>query len=329
VVSPIGGLRAGVYRTQEFYGGAWVAYRTNDRNLIAGVDALWDHVPWPRTQVGLWLERSIMTLGPEDIPTSRAVLYGRYVMMYGTSMYLPPFEYVEGFGVAQTRSLPDPQTPTPGAEPFNQRPALGLHYHKFFLTPYWDPEGGYAFDLTYQYGVPLFGNKHTFQELYGQFSWVKMMPKWLAWEGPILDWLHQSRWAFRVGAAGGLPMNGQFFSLGGGEQFRGFDLSERQGNFVWLGSVEWRLPVGQHLEWDVCDHFAGARNLYFVPFYDVGNAYLDGNALGNVAHALGAGLRLDVIWLGLIERTMLRFDVAKAINTDAPLQFWFGIQHPF
>ncbi len=91
VVSPMIGLRAGVYRTQEFYGGAFLAYRTNDRNIVAGADFLWDHVPLPNTQVGLWLEKSLATLGPEDIPTSRGVLYARWVRMYGSSLYLPPF----------------------------------------------------------------------------------------------------------------------------------------------------------------------------------------------------------------------------------------------
>jgi hypothetical protein len=44
---------------------------------------------------------------------------------------------------------------------------------------------------------------------------------------------------------------------------------------------------------------------------------------------VGLGLRVDVAWLGLIERTMLRLDVAKTINSNAPVQFWIGVQHPF
>jgi hypothetical protein len=48
-----------------------------------------------------------------------------------------------------------------------------------------------------------------------------------------------------------------------------------------------------------------------------------------VAHAVGGGLRLDVAWFSFIERTILRFDVAKTVNADTPLQFWFGVQHPF
>jgi len=286
-------------------------------------------VPFPNTQLGLWVEKSLMTLGPEDIPTSRGVLYGRYVMMYGSSLYLPPFEYAETFGVIQNRALPNPLIATPGANLFNTRPALGVHYHKYLLTPYWDPEGGFAFDGTYQYGLPLFGNQHTFQLLYGQLSWVNSMPELVKWDGPVLNWLHATRFAFRVGGAGGIPLNGQFYALGGGDQFRGFDLAQRQGSVVWLGSVEWRVPVLRNVCWDVCDHIAGVRNVYAVPFYDVGNAYLSGHALGPLAQAVGAGLRVDTVWLGLIERTMLRFDLAKAINSTAPVQFWFGIEHPF
>jgi len=52
-------------------------------------------------------------------------------------------------------------------------------------------------------------------------------------------------------------------------------------------------------------------------------------SLGPVAHAFGVGLRVDVTWLGLIERTMLRVDAAKTINEASPWQVWVGIQHPF
>jgi hypothetical protein len=328
-LAPLFGLRAGAYRTQEFYAGTFLAYRTNDRNIVAGVDALWDHVPLPNTQLGLWIEKSLTTIGPQDIPASRAVLYARYVMMYGSSLYLPPFEYIETFGAIQNRSLPLPAVATPGADLFNTRPSLGAHYHKYLLTPYWDPEGGFALDLTYEYGLPIFGNQRTFQQALGQLSFVKSMPKLLDWDTPVVNWLQATRWAFRGGGATALPANGQFFSLGGGAQFRGFGLDQRQGSSVWVGSVEWRLPIASNVDWDFCDHVAGVRNVYVAPFYDVGNAYLNGHQMGNIAHAVGAGLRVDVTWLGLIERTMLRFDVAKTVNVDAPVQFWFGIQHPF
>src|SRR5262249_29878139 len=149
--SLMGGIRAGIFRTQELDAGAYLAYRTNDRNIIAGVDLLWDHALHPNLQLGMTLEKSLATVSNSDIPCNRGVIYARYVLMHGSSLYLPPFEYVEAFGVMQNRCLPDPKVATPGAELFRDRTALGIHYHKNLLTPYWDPEGGFALDLTYQY----------------------------------------------------------------------------------------------------------------------------------------------------------------------------------
>ncbi len=327
--SPLAGFKATVYRTQEVMAGAFVAYRTNDRNVVAGVDALWDHVPLPNTQIGLTVEKSLVTFG-EDTPVSRAVLYGRYIMLPSSSLYLPAFEYLETFGVVQNRSLPDPNNPVPGADPFDIRPGLGIHYHKNYMTPYWDAEGGIAIDLTYQQGLPIFGNTQQFNQVYGQAAMVKRMPQ-LAFlgDGPILSWLRETRWAFRLGGAAALPLDGEFFALGGGDQFRGYDLSQRQGSIFWVGSIEWRVPVFTNLSLDVCDHVAGLRNVYLAPFYDVGDAYVNGHSIGATAHAVGLGLRFDVAWLGLIERTILRLDIAKAIGGDTPVQFWFGVQHPF
>ena len=247
--------------------------------------------------------------------------------MYGSSLYLPPFEYVETFGVVQNRGLPDPITSTPGADPFNDRPAVGVHYHKNMMTPYWDAEGGFSLDVTYQFGLPIFGNDRQFQELYGQFAFVKSMPK--LGDGPILGWLSETRWAFRAAGAAAFPNDGQFFSMGGADYFRGFDLAQRQGSMLWVGTIEWRVPLLTDLHCDFVDHVASVRNIYLAPFYDVGDCYVNGHELGPIAHAAGAGLCVDVTWLGMIERTTLRMDVAKPVTGNYPWQIWFGISHPF
>jgi hypothetical protein len=325
------GIRAGVYRTQDFYGGVYLAYRNDDRNVVAGVDGLWDHIILPQGQIGFTIEQSLATLGPEDIRSSRGVAYARYVLLYGDSLYLQPFHYVEAFGLYQNRSLPDPRVTLPGADPFNERPALGGHYHLNLMTPYWDAEGGFALDTTYQYGLPIAGNMHTFQELYGQFAIVKSMPRLskVLGTGPLVSWLEDTRFAFRIAGAAGLPLNGEFFSLGGGNEFRGFDPAQRQGSVVWVGSAEWRLPIMRDLDWDTCDHFMGVRNVFLAPFYDAGNAYLEGQPLGSVAHAVGVGLRLDMIFVGMIERATIRLDIAKTINAATPWQIWAGVGHAF
>jgi hypothetical protein len=319
--SAVVGLRGALYRTQELVAGAYTGYRTDYRDLVVGADITLQHWPWPQTQVGFNIEHSLTGIDGDE-PSDRGVLWGRYVFQYSPSLYLPPMHYAEIFTTIQDHALPPPDVFIPGTDHFNHQTAAGLHYHIDYLTPYWDPEGGFRFDATYASGAPILGEKHSFERLDGQFSMVKGLPDCL---GP----LSQTRLACRIYGGAALPSNGELFTMGGSTLFRGFDLSTRQGNIVWVGSLEWRIPIVRRVEWDCCDHFAGIRNIYAAAFYDVGDAYVSGHSIGPVAHALGAGLRVDVAWLSIIERTTLRFDVAKAVNTDTPVQFWFGIQHPF
>src|SRR5208282_2342555 len=55
--SDMAGIRAGLYRTEDFSGGAYLGYRTDYYDLAVGVDALWDHFPWHNTQVGFVAEK--------------------------------------------------------------------------------------------------------------------------------------------------------------------------------------------------------------------------------------------------------------------------------
>jgi hypothetical protein len=329
--SPMAGLRAGAYRTQEFSGGAYAAYRSNDRIVVAGVDAFWDHLLLPNMQVGLNIERSLTTWKGDDERASRAVLYERYVLLPGSSFYLPPFEYIETFEAVQSNPLPEPSEPSPGAIPFHQQSLAGLHYHLDLLTPYWNPEAGMAFDATYAEGLPVLGEHRSLQEAYSQVSFVKTLRDLLgvSEETPFLRWLGDSRLAGRLYVAEALQDEAQIFTLGGGELFRGYSPSQRQGSQVWIGSAEWRIPLIQRSNLDAFDHMVGLRNVYGAPFYDVGDAYIKGKETGPVAHAVGFGLRVDLAWISLIERTILRFDVAKTVNDDTPVQFWFGLDHPF
>src|SRR5262249_55983292 len=154
---------------------------------------------------------------------------------------------------------------------------IGIHYHLNYLTPYWDAEGGIRFDASYTTGIPIFGEQEAFNRVDAQFSTVKSLPDWL---GP---WLSQTRIAPRIYGATGLPNNGQYYTLGGSELFRGYDVRQRQGSSIWLASLEWRIPLVQNLDYGCCDHVATVRNLYLAPFYDVGNAYVNGHELGDVA----------------------------------------------
>jgi hypothetical protein len=266
------------------------------------------------------------------------VLFGRYVFQYHSSLYLPPMHHIEAFLSFREDFLPFPAVVVPGAVRYNQLTQVGVHYHLDYLTPYWDAEGGYRFDVTVAEGLPIFDAPEATHQVTAQLSTARYLPDladWVAdvpgssWLQPALCWLADTRVAARAYGAAGLPDNGEFFALGGSMLFRGFDLAERQGSAAWVGSLEWRVPLARQLTWDLVDHCAGARNLYAALFYDVGDCYVNGHSLGPVAHALGVGLCLDVAWFGFVERSTLRLDIAKALGTDAPVQAWFSVQHPF
>jgi hypothetical protein len=337
------GVRGGAYRTQHFNGGVYAAYRTDFNDVVVGADGLVNHWPFARTEVGFNVERRLTIVQPGDNDAVRAVVFGRYIFQYGSSLYLPPMHYAEAFAVYQDNFLPYARSSTATAERPQSMTTAGLHYRVDYLTPYWDPEGGLRLDVQAEGGTVDLGEQgfvaHTHQQgmgkVAGQFSTLKSFPdaSGLVAGIPVLDplahWLADTRVAVRAYGGAALPTRGEFFTLGGPELFRGFDLTARQGSAVWVGSVEWRVPLAKGLTWDFCDHVLGLRNIYAAAFYDVGDIYTNNRSVGPVAHALGGGLRLDVAWFGFVERTMLRLDIAKAINTDNSAQIWVGVQHPF
>jgi hemolysin activation/secretion protein len=208
------------------------------------------------------------------------------------------------------------------SETFNAQNNIGVHYHADFLTPYWNPDSGFKLDATYAVGAPILNQPETTNQVMGQISWAHKLPSGLGFFSDTIM-------AYRVYGAAATPTNAMLFSLGGNLLFRGFDLSERQGSAMWVGSIEWRVPVIKDVEWDAVDHVAGLRNLFLVPFCDVGNAYLNESPLGADAVAVGIGIRADVSWFSFLERTTLRLDIAKTVNSNSPWQFWLGMQNPF
>ena len=87
--------------------------------------------------------------------------------------------------------------------------------------------------------------------------------------------------------------------------------------------------MARNLHLDVCDHIFGLRNVDLAVFYDVGNVYTYDHSVGPTAHAVGTSFRFDVSWFSFVERTLLRFDIAKALNVTSGVQFWFGVGVPF
>ncbi len=338
--STIIGARLSAYRTQQFDGGVYAGYRSNYRDFVVGADGVWDHWPYDRTQFGFNFEQRLGTLEQTDTQPNREVLFGRYVFQYNSSLYLPPIHFAESYVVRQDNFMPVPHHPIPGAERYEHEALAGLHYHLNYLTPYWDPQGGFDLDLIYAGGEARLDREVFTNQVSGQFSIVKSLPDLSGhldeetWPGkvaePVLRWLSDTRLAARVFGAGGWPSQGEYFALGGDTMFRGFGMGQRQGSSLWLASLEWRVPILRHTHYcEPVDHIMVLNNVYGAVFSDVGDVYAHGHSAGPVAYDLGAGLRLDVTWFGFVERTTLRLDVARAVNVDAPVQVWFGANMPF
>jgi hypothetical protein len=330
------GLRAGAYRTQTFEGGAYAVYRPNFKDVVIGVDGLCDHWPSSHVQLGFNAERRLLEQESGDPNASRAVVYGRYVLDYGDSLYLPPMHFVEAFATYTDNFLPDTQVKMPGAERFNSIGALGIHYRIDYLTPYWNPEGGFRVDAVYENGVVDLVREHYLQLASIDGSFVKSAPDLTGSLGaavpklePLLRWFSDTRFAFHFYGGMAVPTRGEFFSLGGANLFRGFDLNKRQGSAVWVTSAEWRVPLMTGLHCDAFDHVAGLRGIYGAMFCDIGDAYVRNHSFGPVAYAVGGGLRFDVTWFSFVERTLLRVDMAKTVNENTGLQVWFDVQVPF
>jgi hypothetical protein len=326
------GARAGVYRTQQFSGGVYSGYRTNWRDVVAGVDGQWEHWPWPNSQVGFVAEQRLAELNAGDTEAKRAVLWGRHIFTYGSSLYLPPIHFVEAFAQYSDNFLPFPTQSTRGSVRYDRTSTLGVHYRINYLTPYWDPEGGFSLDAWYEGGIAQEPSIVGLHKMGGQFAFVKSPPSFQVEGLPTLqkaiDWFADTRFAVRAYGATSAPARGEFYTMGGADLFRGFDLAQRQGSTVWVGSIEWRVPLARRITFDVVDHVASLRNVYAAFFYDIGDAHTNHTA-GPVAHGVGMGLRLDVSWFSFVDRTTIRLDFAKAVNLDTGLQVWLGLNHPF
>lgn len=315
------GLRAGAFHADRYAVGAYTAIRSDYRDAVVGADA---KIFREKREFGAnWEARIGGPWGGLDGAGGphRGNIYARTIRKESSSMYLPPMLYDEFFATYQDNFLPFPRTL--GGTRYDHLWMAGWHVRLNLYTPYWDPECGIWADAMVAGGQANFTDWRPMGQARVELAGVHSLPEWT---GP----LQHVRFAARVLGQSSTLEYGQFFALGGGTVFRGFDIAERQGSAMWVGNVEMRWPLARNVTWDCLDHCVGARNVWLATFYDVGAVYANGRMVGgNIAHAVGAGLRVDASIFSFLERVTLRFDVGKALNGGTPLQFWFGVQHAF
>ena len=332
------GARAGAYRSQEFQGGIYGAYRTDYRDVVIGFDGTFEHWPDSAWQTGFNAEQRVYEFEAGQSSPVRATLFTRNITFANTSIYQLPFDFTELYTTYSGNFLPYSDQLPQGAVRYSNTTTAGWHIRRNRQTPYWDPSMGWQFDAVLEGGGADLDVYSGMFRAWAQGVLVKHLPdvSEILPEGRVRDAvrplalaLAETKVAMRAYGGTALPGRGAFFPLGGGESFRGFDLAQRQGSTVWVGSVEWRIPLIRHMETDFFDHVAGLRTIQMALFYDVGDALAAGHSAGPVAHALGAGVRFDAVLLSFVERATFRFDFAQTLGQGIGPQFWFGINQPF
>jgi hypothetical protein len=315
-------VRGSIMKLHEFRVSPFMAYtpRAHDNQLTAGVDAVVWNLPAPNWSVGAVYEHTLASDLVND-PNDQGRLYLRWDQIYTTSFLYPNLKYWELFVRFGDNFYPFEATAPsqdPAIENYRDIRAAGVSFHADSRMPYWNPDTGFAFDATYEYGFPAFGEGETFHRGWAQASAVRRLP------GELGPFLSETKLAGRL--AGGLagPDNGQHFRLGGPDRLRGLKREDVKGNAFWVASAEWRVPLRKDMDIPLYDNVAQLRSVYGSIFYDVGEAFLLDDPLG-VEHAVGAGLYFDLPLFSLIENFTLRVEYAHALqrNTDALWGGWY------
>src|SRR5262249_24781928 len=138
-----------------------------------------------------------------------------------SSMYLPPMLYHEFFATYQDNFLPFLRNQQGGSR-WDHLWMAGGHLRLNLYTPYWDPECGVWADVMAAGGQADFTNWKPMSQARAELAADHELPEWFG--------SYRPRLAVRGLGQFATPDQGQFFALGGGTVFRGFDLAERQGS---------------------------------------------------------------------------------------------------
>jgi hypothetical protein len=136
--------------------------------------------------------------------------------------------------------------------------------------------------------------------------------------------------ASRLKAGWGGSGDKELFQLGGPDSLRGWRRKTFEGSRMLLGSLEYRLPLKSGIKFYFLDNVLSLNQIQAVGFIDIGKAWhadFDSRAFKKDA---GIGLRFHFDVIGFLEKIIVRFDVAQAINEpkEEP-HFWIGVSHTF
>lgn len=183
--------------------------------------------------------------------------------------------------------------------------------------PYPDPKQGYQIYAWAENAGHFFGATQSFYRNAVDLSVYQ----------PVTA---QSRLAGRIKAGWGYPDDKDLFQLGGSYDLRGYDYKSFRGAKMLLGSGEYRFPLWKNVNMAAADHLVGLEEINGVAFFDGGTAWYETFGDAKWRSDVGGGLRFTVNFGSLLEKVVLRFDVAQPLREpEDGVHFWFGFNHAF
>ncbi|MFA5099366.1 MAG: M1 family aminopeptidase [Candidatus Omnitrophota bacterium] len=206
-----------------------------------------------------------------------------------------------------------------------------LHYRKkneaiFGVTgslgrygPYGDPSYGWRVIPTQEFAGHVLGGDQSFWR-----SSVELQNYFLVWQQ------QQHKIATRIRAGWGEHSDKDLFELGGADALRGYSRKDVQGSHSMLAGVEYRLPLRNDMRIYLLDNIFCLNAVQAVGFFDVGKSWYSSFGGRSFKKDAGVGLRLHFGVCGGLERIVVRFDAAHAINDPKQdTHFWLGINQAF
>ena len=140
----------------------------------------------------------------------------------------------------------------------------------------------------------------------------------------------RTRVAGRIKVGMGQPDDKALFFIGGIDGLRGYERKSIRGANALLGSLEYRFPIKDNMKIYVLDNILGFESLGGVFFADAGQSWFGDFDESDLKKNAGFGLRVTVSVGSLLEKVIIRADVAQAINdSDEDPRFWLGLNHAF
>ena len=185
--------------------------------------------------------------------------------------------------------------------------------------PSFDPDYGWKFGASQEIAGHFLGGDQSFWRSSAELeNYYLFLPR------------YQQKLASRIKAGIGGSADKNLFQLGGYEGLRGYSLKTIDGSRMIMGSLEYRFPLWDDLKLYFLDNIFCLNEIQGVAFFDAGRAWYGDFSQSKFKKDAGVGLRVHLGVAGILEKTVLRLDVARAINEPKePAHPWFRINQSF